>query len=153
VGKTYDLLRRAETNFQKRSKQKKNFNDLERFLCKLGLDEEQISNQNQNEIRQSLILINRYIEKPDCFLSLISGDDDKSEIDVCNTIMAVLLDRKKLALLRYDALINREKFEKIKQVAGKIADKDIRSTIEKNLCQLIVKDQIFKKEYRKLDKM
>jgi hypothetical protein len=153
VGRTHDLLRQAEANIQQRSDQKKKLNDLELYLSRYGLGEDQIPNQNQHQIRQSLILLNRFIEKPDGLLNLGSSDCDRPETDFRTNIMPLLLERKKIALLRYDALINKEKFEKIRKLVKKIPDENIRTTIENSLCQLIIKDQIFKKEYLNLDKL
>ena len=153
MGRTHDLLRQAEANIQQRSDQNKKLNDLELYLSRYGLGEDQIPNQNQHQIRQSLILLNRFIEKPDGLLNLGSSDCDRLETDIRTNIMPLLLERKKIALLRYDALINKEKFEKIRKLVKKIPDENIRTTIENSLYQLIIKDQIFKKEYLNLDKL
>ena len=130
MGRTHDLLRQAEANVQRRSDIKKNINDLEQYLGRLGLGEDQISNQTQYQIRQSLILLNRYIEKPDYLLEFISSSGDTADPGIRDNIMALLLERKKIALLRYDTLINKEQFEKIRKLAKKIPDESIRTTIE-----------------------
>ena len=126
---------------------------MEFYLSRLGLGEDQISKQNQTDVRKSLILLNRCIENPD-FLFKCSPPGCKAPTAEFGTnVLNLLLDRKKLALLRYDTLINKEKFEEIRRLIGKIADKKIRASIEKNLFQLAIKDQILKKEYRKIDKI
>jgi hypothetical protein len=151
VGKTHDLLRQAEANLQRRSALKKKVSDLELYLRKSGLGKDQISHQNQYQIRQSLIVLNQYIEKSDSLLNIFSRGCESADAEIRTNIMPVLLERKKIALLRYDTLINKEKFEKIRKLAKKIPDGNIRATIENSLYQLAIKDQIFKKEYLKID--
>ena len=151
MGRTYDLLRQAEATIQKRCDREKQLFDMEFHLSRLGLGEDQIAKQKQNEIRQSMILLNRFIEKPERLFNLALNECGPPPTDFAESVTPVLLDRKKYALLRYDALINQEKFEQIRLLAGKITDENIRTPIEANLLQLAIKDQIFKKEYRKLD--
>ena len=150
MGRTYDQLRRAEEKIQKRSDQERRMGDMDSFLCKLGLGEDQISNKNQNEVQLSLILLNRYIEKPERLKELSSSNSEAPIIGSGESIMQLLRERKMLALLRYDKLMNKEKVEKIRYLAGKINDKDLRATIEGYLSQLEIKDQFIRKEYRKL---
>ena len=150
MGRTYDQLRRAEEKIHRRSNQEWRMEDMDSFLCKLGLGEDQISKKNQNEVQLSLILLNRYIEKPERLNELSSSNSEFPIIGSGESIMQLLRERKMLALLRYDKLMNKEKVEKIRYLAGKINDKDLRATIEGYLSQLEIKDQFIRKEYRKL---
>jgi len=153
VGRTYELLRRTESNLKSRQKQDEIFSELEVQLHKIGLHEEQLSNQNLSEIISSLTRLNLCIKSPFSFLRFKSGDGRGSGPECRPEIVHALVKLKRLALMRYDLLVNRKKCGQIRRIAKEIKDRDIQTAIENSLYQLELKDQIVKKEYLKLDRI
>ncbi len=153
MGRTYELLSRAESNLKIRQKQNEIFSELELQLNKIGINEDQLSIQNLSEIRSSLTMLNLFIKSPASFLGLISGDGDGTDAVYRPEIIHKLIKLKRFALMRYDILVNRNKFGQIRRIVKEIKNRDIQSAIEKSLYQLELKDQIVKKEYLKFDQI
>lgn len=153
MGRTYELLRQTESNLKNRQKQDEIFSELEVQLHKIGLHEDQLSNQNLSEIISSLTMLNLCIKSPFSFLRLKSGDDGGTGSEVRPEIVHALVKLKRFALMRYDLLVNRKKCGQIRRIVKEIKDRDIQSAIENSLYQLELKDQIVKKEYLKLDRI
>lgn len=153
MGRTFDLLRRAEANLENRQTRGEIFKELEFQLNDLGINEDQLSKQHLSEIRSSLTKLNACIKNPFSFLNLNIGKGVRAGVEYRQKILHTLLKLKRFALMRYDILVNREKCIKIRIIAKKINNQDIRSAIENSLYQLELKDQIVKKEYLKLDQI
>ena len=159
MGRTHEALRRAEANFQKRNfkekqpLQKEQIRSSERFesqLKDLGLGKDQILNQNLKEIGQSLHQVDGYIASPTTSLNIKFND---FETDFNKDILLILIDRKKLILNRFNDLVSNRKYHKIKRLLRNVADEDIRTSIEKIINELHVKDRIIKKEHQKLEQL
>jgi len=125
--------------------------NLAQRLNKIGLNQDQLSQQSLAEIRSSLTMLNVCIKRPFSFLGLNLSNEAKAGEECRSAIVEILLKLKRLALMRYDILVNREKCGKIRRIIKEIKDRDIQSAIENNLYQLELKDQIVKREYLKLD--
>jgi hypothetical protein len=136
-----------------RQNQNQILSNLVQELNNIGLNQDQLAKQNLAEIRSSLTLLNICIKRPFSFLGLDSGNPDRAGAECRADIVEILLKLKRLALMRYDILVNREKCGKIRQIIKKIKDREIQSAIENSLYQLELKDQIVKKEYLKLDQV
>ena len=151
MGRTFDLLKQAEEKFQSQLHQKKNSNEIDSILCKLGIEEEIIlqQNQNQNQIIRSLALLNQLIEKPEHLInSVLEGSE--SEVKSKSQIMIILIYLKRIALFRYHYLFTKEQFENIKQATKEVHLESKKFIIEKSLYQLQIKDQILKNEFEEL---
>ena len=153
MGRTHDLLRRTESNLRHRQSRDEILHNLAQQLNKIGLNQDQLVKQSLAEIRSSLTMLNVCIKRPFSFLGLNLGSEDKAGAECRSTIVEILLKLKRLALMRYDMLVNREKCGKIRRIIKDIKDRDIQSAIENSLYQLELKDQIVKKEYLKLDQI
>ena len=149
MGRTFDLLKQAEEKFQSQLHQKKNSNEIDSILCKLGIEEEIILQQNQNQIIRSLALLNQLIEKPEHLInSVLEGSE--SEVKSKSQIMIILISLKRIALFRYHYLFTKEQFENIKQATKEVHLESKKFIIEKSLYQLQIKDQILKNEFEEL---
>lgn len=153
MGRTHDLLRQTESNLIHRQNQDEILHHLAQQLSIIGLHQDQLSTQSLAEIRSSLTMLNGCIKRPLSFLGLNSGGQDSVGTEHRSVIIEILMKLKRLALMRYDILVNREKCGKIRQIIEDIKDRDIRSAIESSLYQLELKDQIVKREYLKLDQI
>lgn len=153
MGRTFELLRRAEANLENRQTRDEIFDNLQFQLNELGVNEEHLSKQNLSEIRSSLTKLNACIKNPLSFFNLKFGNGSHAGTEYRPKILHTLLKLKRFALMRYDILVNREKCVKIRIIAKEINDQGIRSAIENSLYQLELKDQIVKKEYLKLDQI
>ena len=118
-----------------------------------GLGEKQLSKQNLSEVRTSLTLLNGCIAKPLSFLELKSGVRWSRNERLEKMIIGTLIEIKRFALIRYDVLVNQTKFSKIRKILVGMSDRAAQTAIEHSLYQLELKDQVLKKEIRKLDQM
>jgi len=159
MGRTYEALRRAEAKVQKSHLQEKQSEKNGRFasnarletrLTDLGLGNEQISEQNLKEIGQSLNRIDACMASPTASLDLQSSD---SPSDKREDIMSTLIERKKLILNRLDVLVSQKKYHNINRLLNKITDEGIKTSLEKNISALQIKDKILKKEYQQLEQL
>jgi hypothetical protein len=159
MSRTYEALRRAESNFQKKKlediysepNEPIELNEkIETYLIDLGLSEKQIFSQNLREIRQSLEKIEQYIINPAKSLNIKS---DYTETYNYQIALSILVNRKKLLLNRYNDLVNKIKYNHINKLIKNIAEVDIRSSLRKIIRDLCVKDKILEREYKKLNEM
>jgi hypothetical protein len=134
-----------------RQNQDKILHHLTQQLNNIGLNQDQLTKQSLAEIRSSLTMLNICIKRPFSFLGLNSGSENGAGAECRSAVVEILLKLKRLALMRYDILVNREKCGKIRQIIKEIKNRDIQSAIENSLYQLELKDQIVKREYLKLD--
>ena len=179
MGSTFERLRKAEAvfrglskNFHKSKKDKQSGlnrpmisselevaedhttiidQKLDGLLRKAGMTFEQIEQKSLRELKTALVLINAYIKKPDSYLGLDLDDyqaKDELEIHIRDT----LIERKKLLLERFSALINSKKIEQIIFILNTMEDTATKSAIKKKLLQIAIKDQFVQKELRSLDK-
>lgn len=154
MGKTHDMLMRAEAGIQHSRTEQVPAADFEKKLIRLGLSKNRIRKKNISELRRSLILLNGWIDRLDkAFKSDTELELDSSSEPFNKKNFSILLDLRKSALERYSALINKEKIETIKTQLDFIADEKVRREIETNLLQIELKDQIILREHYKLDSM
>ena len=159
MSRTHEALRRAEANFQKETfkenyseplKQLELIEKIESGLLGLALSEKQILNQDLKEIKRSLKQIEHCMIDPRTSFNI---QVDNSEADPIKAVLSILIDRKKLLLNRFNELINIRKYYNIKKLSKNISEDRIRSSIEKIINELYIKDKVLKKEYTKLDQM
>ncbi|MGD2097860.1 MAG: hypothetical protein PVG35_09785 [Desulfobacterales bacterium] len=167
MSRTHEALRRAEVNFQKKNFEQKYLRPVEQVrkkpiekidlsekietsLAGLALSEKQILSQDLKEIRQSLKKIEQCIMEPKTSLNIHAND---SETNHSIAALSILIDRKKLLLNRFNDLVTKRKYYIIKKLTKNIADDSIRSSFEKIVNDLYIKDKILQKEYHKLDQM
>jgi hypothetical protein len=125
--------------------------EIDLNLRRVGLAIEQINQKSLAELKAAFILLNAYIQKPETYLS-IHADDESDRKSLVVQIIFALIERKKLLLERYSALMTQEKIREIKTILGTLDDKAVRKAIEKNLVQLAIKDQFILEEFRGLEK-
>lgn len=159
MSRTHEALRRAEANFQKRNSQIKYsepigrielIERLETCLLDLRLSEKQILNQDLKEIRLSLRQIDRCIINPKTSFNIQVND---SETDHHRVILSILIDRKKLLLKRFNDLVSKIKYYNISVLLKKITDSSIKTSLEKMIKDLYIKDKILEKEHKKLEQL
>ena len=159
MSRTHEALLRAEANFQKKNIQEKYSEPLgqleliekiESGLLRLALSEKQILNQDLKEIKRSLKQIEQCMIHP---ITSFNIQADSSKADHSKAVLSILIDRKKLLLNRFNELINIRKYYNIKKLSKNISEDRIRSSIEKIINELYLKDKVLKKEYTKLDQM
>ena len=152
MGKTHEMLMRAEAGVQNSQPGQVSTGDFERRLLRLGLSKNRIQKQNIYELRRTLILLSGWIDRLDkAFRFDTELEQDASLKNFDKKIVSILSDLRKSALEKYSALINKEKIQMIKTQLDFITDEKIRREIETNLLQIELKDQIILREYSKLD--
>jgi hypothetical protein len=173
MGSTIERLRKAEKLFGDLSKKnsKSNydhmhissepisqkidtFNIYEKLndqLWKSGLAVEQIEQKSLKDLKTALALINACIRKPEVYLELdLKQQPIKDNIEV--QIRDILVERKKILLERFSAMINRQKIKQINDILNTLNDKAAKEAIKKNLIQIAIKDQFIQKEYSSIKK-
>ena len=152
MGKTHEMLMRAEAGVQNSQPGQVSTGDFETRLIRLGLSKNRIQKQNIYELRRTLILLSGWIDRLDkAFRFDTELKPDASSKNFDKKIVSILSDLRKSALEKYSALINKEKIQMIKTQLDFITDEKIRREIETNLLQIELKDQIILREYSKLD--
>jgi hypothetical protein len=122
-------------------------------LMALGLGKDQISQQNIKELNQSLHRIDSCIVRPESFLQQKFKDSINSVTDFKLKIVPLLIERRMFVLESIDELVSRRKIYNLKRLAKRIPDIRVKSSIEKSLDDLQIKNSILKKEYQKLEKL
>lgn len=169
MSRTHEALRRAEANLKKKNLQETHSEKngqiqsieqletqrlltqkLEARLTDLGLSEDQILNQNLKEIGLSLNQINKCIASPKSSLNI---QIENPEADFSKDFMPILIERNKLILNRFDELLSKKKYQNINKLLNKITDQGIKTSLEKNINALYLKDKILTKEYQKLEQL
>ena len=122
-------------------------------LKDLGLAKDQISQQNLKELNQSLHRIDSCIVRPGSFLMQEFEDTINSVTDFKLKILPILLERRMFVLENIDDLVSSTKIFNLRNLAGRISDMSVKSSMDKSLDDLQKKDSILKKEYQKLEKL
>ena len=152
MGKTHDMLMRAQAGVRHSQTGQVSTADFETKLIQLGLSNTMIRNKNISELRKCLIVLNDWIARLDnAFRSDTEQKLGFSSKDIDKNALSTLSDLRKSALQRYSTLINKQKIEFIKTQLNSISDKKLRHKIEANLLQIEIKDQLIQRECNKLD--
>jgi len=122
-------------------------------LKDLGLAKDQISQQNLKELNQSLHRIDSCIVRPGSFLMQEFEDAINSVTDFKLKILPILLERRMFVLENIDDLVSSTKIFNLRNLAGRISDMSVKSSMDKSLDDLQKKNSILKKEYQKLEKL
>ena len=122
------------------------------LLMDFGLSESQITQQTIKELNQSLRRIDGFIAQPESFMKQKFRDTVYSETNFKLHILPILLDRRRFVLDTYDELAGRMKNYDLRRLVNAISDKNIKSSMEKILYDLQMKDSVLKKEYQKIEK-
>jgi hypothetical protein len=126
---------------------------IDSLLRDIGLDKAHISRQTIKELNQSLRRIDGFIAQPESFMKQKFRDTVYSETDFKLHILPFLLDRRRFVLDTYDELAGRMKNYDLRRLINGISDKNIKSSMEKILYDLQMKDSVLKKEYQKIEKI
>jgi hypothetical protein len=155
-------LGRANISFKQKDVSKRALNEkvqlkllkkMDSRLMALGLGKDQISQQNIKELNQSLHRIDSCIVRPESFLQQKFKDSINSVTDFKLKIVPLLIERRMFVLESIDELVSRRKIYNLKRLAKRIPDIRVKSSIEKSLDDLQIKNSILKKEYQKLEKL
>lgn len=125
-------------------------------LAALQLGIEQIESQTLEELEQSLERVNIALANPNSFgiydITMTSG------VTIANIetrghigILPILLERKKLILDRINAIKGSEKIESLRDSINKIADETVKSKLEKQLTDLELESQKWRKQSEELE--
>lgn len=125
---------------------------IDSLLMDIGLGKAHISRQTIKELNQSLRRIDAFIALPESFLKQRFQDMVYSETDFKLQILPILLNRRRFVLQTYDELVVRMKNYDLRRLIKGISDKNVKSSIEKILNDLQMKNSILKKEYQKIEK-
>jgi hypothetical protein len=122
-------------------------------LMDFGLGKDQISQQSLKELNQSLNRIDSCIVRPKSFLQQKFNMTINSEIDFKLKIVPILLERRNFVLESIDELVSRRKIYDLRRLVKRIPDISVKSSMEKSLDDLQIKNSFLKKEYQKLEKL
>ncbi len=128
-------------------------NKINSRLMDLGLGKDQISQQDINELNKSLQQIDGYIVRPESFLKEKFRDAVDPETDFKLNILPILLERRMFVLESIDELVSRRNINNLGIVVKQISDISVKSSIEKILNDMQIKNSFLKKEYQKLEKL
>jgi hypothetical protein len=128
-------------------------NNIDSRLKVLGLGKDQISKQSLKELNKSLQRIDGYISNPESIYKQKYKHNANSEIDFKLSILPILLERKMFTLESFNELVSKKKILNLRRLTKKISDKSVKSSIDKIIDDLQIKDSIIKKEYQKLEKL
>ena len=128
-------------------------NKIDSRLMDLGLGKERISQQNIIELKDSLHQIDGYIAHPESFLKQKFRDTVDSETDFKLKILPILLERRMFVLESYNELVSKMKIYDLRRLSKRVSDTRVKSSMEKILNDLQLKDSILMKEYQKLEKL
>ena len=154
-------LRRADSHYEQKnafrtlSSQNLQIMPLKKIdsrLRDLGLSKAQISLQTLKELNESVHRIDGFIAKPESFLKQKFWHTVSPETDFKLNILPILLERRMFVLETYDELVDRMKNYDLRRLINGISDKNIKSSMEKILYDLQMKDSVLKKEYQKIEK-
>ena len=126
---------------------------IDSMLRDIGLGKAHISRQTIKELNQSLRRIDGFIAQPESFMKQKFRDTVYSETNFKLHILPILLDRRRFVLDTYDELAGRMKNYDLRRLINGISDKNIKSSMEKILYDLQMKDSVLKKEYQKIEKI
>ena len=122
-------------------------------LMDLGLGKDQISQQSLKELNQSLHRIDSCIVRPKSFLQQKFKETINSETDFKLKIVPILLERRIFVLESIDELVSKRKIYDLRGLVERMPDISLKSSMEKNLDDLQIKNSFLKKEYQKLEKL
>jgi hypothetical protein len=155
-------LGRAIRSFTQKDFSKRALNDkaqiallkkIDSRLTDLGLGKDQISKQSIKELNQSLHRIDSCLVRPKSFLQQKFKETIKSETDFKLKIVPILLERRVFVLESIDELVSGRKIYNLRRLVERMPDISIKSSMEKNLDDLQIKNSFLKKEYQKLEKL
>ena len=155
-------LGRAIRSFTQKDFSKRALNDkaqiallkkIDSRLMDLGLGKDQISRQSIKELNQSLHRIDSCLVRPKSFLQQKFKETIKSETDFKLKIVPILLERRVFVLESIDELVSGRKIYNLRRLVERMPDISIKSSMEKNLDDLQIKNSFLKKEYQKLEKL
>ena len=155
-------LRPAGRNYEQRDVPKKALsqnvqipalNKIDSRLMDLGLGKDQISQQTIKELNKSLHRIDGYIARRESFLKEKFRDTVDSETDFKLKILPVLLERRMFVLESYNELVSKMKIDDLRRLIKGISDMSVKSSVEKILNDLQIKDSVLMKEYQKVEKL
>jgi len=155
-------LGRAISSFTQKDVSKRALNDkaqitllkkIDSRLLDFGLGKDQISQQSLKELNQSLNRIDSCIVRPKSFLQQKFNMTINSEIDFKLKIVPILLERRNFVLESIDELVSRRKIYDLRRLVKRIPDISVKSSMEKSLDDLQIKNSFLKKEYQKLEKL
>ena len=126
---------------------------IDSLLVDLGLGKDHISQQSIKELNKSLQRIDGCIVRPESFLKQKFKDTVNSVTNFKLIILPILLERRLFVLESIDELVSRRKIYNLRIVAKRISDISVKSSIEKILDDLQIKNSFLKKEYQKLEKL
>jgi len=126
---------------------------IDSMLRDIGLGKAHISRQTIKELNQSLRRIDGFIAEPESFMKQKFRDTAYSETKFKLHILPILLDRRRFVLETYSELAGRMKNYDLRRLIDGISDKNIKSSMEKILYDLRMKDSVLKKEYQKIEKI
>ena len=155
-------LGRAIHSFTQKDVSKRALNDkaqiallkkIDSRLMDLGLGKDQISQQSLKELNQSLHRIDSCIVRPKSFLQQKFKETINSETDFKLKIVPILLERRIFVLESIDELVSKRKIYDLRGLVERMPDISLKSSMEKNLDDLQIKNSFLKKEYQKLEKL
>ena len=155
LGRTgrYYRLKDVSKKVLSQSEQIPALNKIDSLLRDLGLGKDRISQQNLKELNKSINQIDGYIAHPESFLKQQFTDSADSETDFKLDILPILLERRMFVLECYNELVSKMKIYDLRRLSKRISDMSVKSSIEKILNDLQLKDSILMKEYQKLEKL
>ena len=155
-------LRQARRNYEQKDVPKRalsqnvqipSLNKIDSRLMDLGLGKDQISQQNIKELNKSINQIDGYIAHPESFLKEKFRDTVDSETDFKLKILPILLERRMFVLESYNELVSKMKIDDLRRLIKGISDMSVKSSIEKILNDLQIKDSALMKQYQKVEKL
>ena len=147
MSRTHEALLRAEASHQARYFTNYNPMDIEQKLLMLNLGKKQLADQTLSSLRRSLIRINECIKHPLESLGIYPDETLRSEAELKEAFLPVLLKRKRMVLELIDTKVTDASILKIRSALKQMQNSRDREKIEKPLSWLHRKNQILKKEY------
>jgi len=149
----FDIKKITQKSIDKNNGSLASLNAINSRLKTLGLGKDQIAKQNLKELNKSLQRIDGYISSPESFYKQKYKHNANSEIDFNLRILPILLERRLFTLESLNDLVSKKKILNLRRLTKKITDKSVKSSIDKIIDDLQIKDSILKKEYQKLEKL
>jgi hypothetical protein len=118
-----------------------------------GLGKDQISKQSLKELNQSLHRIDSCIVRPQSFLEQKFKNIINSVTDFKLKVLPILLERRMFVLENIDEAVSNTKIDNLRRLVKRTPDISVKSSMERNLDDLQIKNTILKKEYQKLEKL
>jgi len=154
MGRTHEALRRAEAKFESKYSADNHVDfDVQQKLNQMNLSEEKLAKQNLSELMQSLTSLNECISQPLSAFEVDSGGSFHKKMKFENTVIPVLLKRKRLVLELINSMVNDIGIKKIRSALKLIESKPLRAKIKKPLLLLQRKNDFLKKEYDAIEKI